>query len=305
MFRKITKKIEAIYKYRYFANNEKAAYSFLVDKIHKSTDIDFVENVWQLDHFREVLQPRPLDLSGLKKVLVLAPHQDDETIGCGGTLLELAQMRCQITVGFLTNGAELSNPSNSVTIRREEAKAVCKDIDAEMLELGIDNIDLSITPSHVKELKSWMEKDWDAIFTIWPVDQPPKHRLCSYLVGRVMASSNFNKPIVFYAVHTDLLPNFYVDITAQIDEKQLLLKKYESQLRAQCYDHLSKGMDAWRSRFLQVSSTPRFIETFMRVGASGYAEFQQLYQKSDTHRLFKGNDACIHSFSVLKKMDID
>ena len=96
MIRRILNKIEAIYKYRYFSINEKGAYKFLLKKIHKSTDIDFIERVWQLDYYREILEPQEIDVKNLKRVLVLAPHQDDEILGCGGTLLQLAEMGCEI-----------------------------------------------------------------------------------------------------------------------------------------------------------------------------------------------------------------
>src|SRR5208283_1519588 len=40
-----------------------------------------------------------------ESVLVLAPHMDDEVIGCGGTLAKHAARGASITVAFLTDGA--------------------------------------------------------------------------------------------------------------------------------------------------------------------------------------------------------
>ena len=45
------------------------------------------------------------DLTG-KRVLMLAPHPDDETIGCGGSLALHAGAGDPIKVVFLTNGAK-------------------------------------------------------------------------------------------------------------------------------------------------------------------------------------------------------
>jgi LmbE family N-acetylglucosaminyl deacetylase len=300
MIRRILNKIESIYKHRYFSKNEKGAYNFLVQKVYKSTDIDFIENVWKLDYFRQVLKPQELKIDTFKRVLVLAPHQDDESIGCGGTLTKLATNGCEITIVFLTDGAELSNPINSIPARRKEAKAVCEKLNATMLEIGIDNISMDIKTTHLEKLKIILDQGWDMIFTVWPVDQPPKHRLCSYMFGKVLRDSNYKGNISMYAVHTDLIPNFYVDISEEIIKKQELLALYPSQMNVQSYHHLSKGLDAWRSRYLEVSSKERFIETFFQIPSKEYKSFQNIYEKSDTNKLFKSHEACITTFNKLK-----
>ena len=41
---------------------------------------------------------------GAEKVMVLAPHMDDETIGCGGTLARHVRAGASVTVVFLTDG---------------------------------------------------------------------------------------------------------------------------------------------------------------------------------------------------------
>ena len=302
MFRRLLNKIESIYKYRYFSRNEEGAYNFLLKKVYKSTDVDFLENIWKLDYYREILEPQRLELDNYKKVLVLAPHQDDETIGCGGTLLKLLNNNCNISIGFLTNGAELSNPTNSISVRKKEAKLVCNRLQSNMMELGIDNIALDLDSNSLKTLKKWLNEEWDAVFTVWPLDQPPKHRLCSYLVGKALEGSNYQGDITFYSVHTDLLPNFYVDISDIVNEKQSLISIYASQLKSKRYDHISKGLDAWRSRLVKDSNDKKYIETFMKIPVEAYKDFQNIYDKANPKELFKGNKVCMDSFRRLKKI---
>jgi LmbE family N-acetylglucosaminyl deacetylase len=296
MLRRILNKLESIYQYRYLSRNADGAYKFLLKKIHKSTDIDFLEKVWQLDYFREVLEPRATDLSNYRNVLVLAPHQDDEAIGCGGSLLQLASKGCNITLGFLTDGEELGNPVKSIAVRASEASKVAEMLNAHIWNLRISNTGLEIKKNHLDDLVELLNRNWDAIFSVWPLDQPPKHRLCAYLLGKALRKSEYNGDLFMYAVHTDLLPNKFVDITDKIQEKQKLIRCYESQLKAQCYDHLSKGMDAWRARFLPVSPTPRYIETFMQIPVEAYQDFMNIYRRTDTGSLFKEDAECIKSF---------
>lgn len=301
MIRRILNKIESIYQHRYFSKVDEGAYNFLLKKVYKSTDIDFLEQIWQLDYFREVLQPKPLELKGLKKVLVLAPHQDDEIIGCGGTLVKLKELGCSIDICFLTDGAELSNPVNSITTRDKESDLVCSELKAKKYNLGIDNIGLGVSKEKINQLVEILNNDWDVIFAVWPLDNPPKHRLCSYVFGKALQQSNYQGQVALYAVHTNLLPNFYSDISLKLDKKHELLSLYESQLKSQNYSHMSKGMDAWNSRFLEVSSEERYIEVFMKIPAVAYNDFQDIYEKVNTQKLFKSHEACIKSFNSLKK----
>src|ERR1700690_2675544 len=43
--------------------------------------------------------------AGAESVLVLAPHMDDEVIGCGGTLAKHIARGASVTVAYLTDGA--------------------------------------------------------------------------------------------------------------------------------------------------------------------------------------------------------
>lgn len=302
MIRRIINKIESIYRYRYFYKVDNGAYQFLLKKVYKSTDIDFLEQVWQLDFFREILKPKQLEIEKYKKVLVLAPHQDDEIIGCGGTLIQLKKIGASIDICFLTNGSEISNPTQSIAKRNKEAALVCKALNATKHDLGIDNVSLTISQEKINKLTRLLQDEWDLIFTIWPLDNPPKHRLCSYLFGKALEQSQYKGQVALYAVHTNLLPNFHSDISLEINRKHELLSLYSSQLKHQNYTHLSKALDAWNSRLLDVSSQERFIEVFMKIPAIAYKDFQNIYNKANTRTLFKSNDPCIKSFKSLKAL---
>ena len=49
--------------------------------------------------------PTPLTPIHNGKILVFAPHPDDEILGCGGTLALLRQKGCSIKVIFVTDGS--------------------------------------------------------------------------------------------------------------------------------------------------------------------------------------------------------
>ena len=76
-------------------------------------------------------QPAPLALPPAgSTVLVLAPHADDETFGCGGTIARLVDAGVRVVVAIVTDGAR-GDPENYcggdvVRVRREEALAAAR-----------------------------------------------------------------------------------------------------------------------------------------------------------------------------------
>lgn len=59
--------------------------------------------------------------------IIISPHQDDETLGCGGLIALKRQQRSQVAIVFLTDGGASqpldSNCQNLVDLRRQEAIA--------------------------------------------------------------------------------------------------------------------------------------------------------------------------------------
>ncbi|RYG73949.1 PIG-L family deacetylase [bacterium] len=62
------------------------------------------------------------------KTLAIAPHQDDESLSCGGTLALLAKMRVQTAVLWISDGAashansKIYHPTKLTNLREAEAK---------------------------------------------------------------------------------------------------------------------------------------------------------------------------------------
>jgi LmbE family N-acetylglucosaminyl deacetylase len=59
----------------------------------------------------------PESLFAERGLVVVAPHPDDETLGCGGMLAWAAEQGCLVHVVFLTDG-ERSHPDAKVDLRR-------------------------------------------------------------------------------------------------------------------------------------------------------------------------------------------
>jgi len=64
--------------------------------------------------FESDLIPFTASLPKGNKVLVLSPHPDDETLGCGGTIRLLVQLKIPVKVIFLTSG-DKADPSHKLS----------------------------------------------------------------------------------------------------------------------------------------------------------------------------------------------
>src|SRR5947208_16280553 len=84
--------------------------------------------------------PPQLIVPSARRVLVVAPHMDDEVIPCGGTLILLAEQGTEIHVTFATDssaGLQSAEAAEALTAtRRAEAEQVARQIGFASSELG-------------------------------------------------------------------------------------------------------------------------------------------------------------------------
>ncbi|SEA54795.1 PIG-L deacetylase family protein [Psychroflexus halocasei] len=297
--------IKYLIKHKLLSIKPNGQYNFLTKKIHKEMDIDLAEKVLATDYFKENLVPQPISYKSWRKIIIFAPHQDDEAIGCGALLTELSMKGCKIDLVFLTDGRPTGeNTDIIVEERNNEAKNVAQKLGASLINIAINNVTLEVTKSNYKNLIELLETKYDAIFTPWVLDSPPKHRFCNALLSKVFkkVALDVQTQIYTYQVHTALIPNVYFDYTGSFQAKQNLINIYESQLKAQNYLHLSAGLDAWNTRFLPWSTAKRYVEVYHQIPLKAFNKLVGNYE-INLAQTFKGNINCIKSYQNLKQLD--
>lgn len=195
---------------------------------------------------RAPLTGRPLLLlPPMARVLAIAPHPDDETIGCGGTLARLADGGTRVQVVLVTDGgATLTAGRASRGVqsrRREEARAACE-------ILGIDpprclGLPDGAVAGRLPELEQALDQAIDEcrpdlLLAPWLLDAHPDHRAVSHALAGLVARGRFDPGAVDtsdggppqlwgYEAHTPiLLPDRVIDITAVLDRKQAALRAH-------------------------------------------------------------------------------
>ncbi|MEX2680977.1 MAG: PIG-L deacetylase family protein [Candidatus Sigynarchaeota archaeon] len=130
-----------------------------------------------------------------KRILIFAPHPDDELISCGGTILKYSSLGSEIIVIFMTSGlggyAKDEDKDRIASVRQEEYKQSIKSLHVnEFVNLNWNEVD--INRESVKVVTGLI-RDWqpDLIFSPHVTDAHRSHRKTAELV----------KESVYHAVH--------------------------------------------------------------------------------------------------------
>lgn len=200
------------------------------------------------------------------RVLVLAPHMDDEVFGCGGTLALGVRNGCHISVVYLTNGGKGYDESKFteesynerrerearlVEIRKNEAKHAAEIIGFnELMFLDFDDEALDIQADKVDKLVKILQRAKpQAVFLPFLNDPHPDHWMtnCLFIKAAIRAELMGNISCWGYEVWSPLFNNTVVDITDVIKEKREAMKAYASQIADLDYPRVILGLNTYRS----------------------------------------------------------
>lgn len=176
------------------------------------------------------------------KILIVAPHPDDESIGCGG-LLALYGKQCDVLL--LTDGRNghsvdfSGNEDELVLQREEELKKALALADVHGIQmLRIPDGDLY---SHYPIVKKTDIRSYDYIFVTNHRESHEDHRVSCKMLKKMIRTQHAKAVLVEYEVWTPLTrPTRYLDITDVIETKRKMIEQHTSQIRD--IDYAEKGI---------------------------------------------------------------
>lgn len=142
------------------------------------------------------------------KILIIAPHQDDETLGCGGLIYKKVKEGCEIRVLFLTDGRY----GGDIGVRRREAIEALEVLGVKESKIDFMNWEdgdlsylLSSKSKYKKDSDNYMEclKAYienykpENIYVTYKHDRLPDHEAAYYIVKSLGIK---NTKIIQYAV---------------------------------------------------------------------------------------------------------
>lgn len=182
------------------------------------------------------IKPMELKIRETDKCLVLAPHPDDESIGCGG-VLSLYPNNFEIVC--LTYGNENS-------IRETEMQKAMTSSNIKYKMLGLKDKKISQGFDSFKNIDI---SNFDIIFIPYIYDQHKDHKSVSLLLYKLLEKSKYKKnlKIAFYEVWSTInMPNYYVDISQVINQKEAKINAHTSQIATKEYTSKILGLNSYR-----------------------------------------------------------
>jgi LmbE family N-acetylglucosaminyl deacetylase len=217
------------------------------------------------------------------RVVVLAPHPDDEAFGCGGTLARASAQGANVHVVFMTDGARGYDPARLAGAdaaavaafeaalrgtRRAEAAAAGQVLGlAEPVFLDLPDGGLRGHPEAVPRLAEALSTlRPDVVMLPWFADPHPDHwaTVAAFHRAAKQAGLPASTPCWGYEVWSPMVANAFVDIGASFDAKQAAMMEHRSQLADVDYVRVINGLSAYRSLaagFSRGNAEAFFVET--------------------------------------------
>lgn len=184
----------------------------------------------------------------MKTVLVVAPHADDETLGCGGTILKLIEQGYQVHWLLVTGMTKEAGYSDAqIESRHDEILKVSKQYGFSVTH------ELNLPPAHLETLakgdvigpicKVISKIKPEIVFSVYRNDAHSDHEIVFDAV--MSATKSFRYPFVKKVMAYETMsetdfgmkpedggfrPNIFIDITPYLAKKLDILEIFESEV---------------------------------------------------------------------------
>jgi len=229
--------------------------------------------------------PVQLETLRRRRVMVVAPHMDDEVIGCGGTLLLHRTLRSEVRVVFVSDSSgavgDAGRAQNLRDIRHAEMMKVSDVLAlASIAELGFADGALmshedAIASRLAEELKTFQPEQ---VLCPFPADGHADHQSTAVALAAATRIAGWDGEVLAYEVWSTLWPNMAIDIGAVADEKARLIRMYASEMGDRDYAAAVLGLNRYRGMQHRVE----LAEAFHRCDAAQFRALTACLDSFDT-----------------------
>lgn len=213
--------------------------------------------------------PRP------PRILALAPHPDDECVGCGGYLAGCAGAGSEIVVVFVSDGGLGPTGHDPLLVRQRrnesEAAATILGIQHRIYWDLIDGRLLSQAMPVLSLEALLREFKIELILTPHLGEAHSDHLAVAQLPGQIESDSFHDMLIMTYEVWTPQIPNRGINITHTMDSKLAAIQAYRSQRERFRLDAMAAGLGQYRAAWSRMRGW-QYAECFQLYSLAQYRE---------------------------------
>lgn len=234
-----------------------------------------LKNISQLLNWREArklvsidFELKELRIKNGSRIVVLAPHPDDDIFGLGGLIARLYTKKCSVHVVYMCNGESGTvsgvRDIKLTEVRKKEAIVALAHLSGAITTEFLNQPDglLKVSSELTEKLSMIVHKyKPDLVVAPWFGDNHEDHQT----TFQIMQKSLTHIPsisILLYEVWTPLIPNRYIVIDDCIDAKIAAINEHSSQLKSHNYRDAIIGLNAHRAGMI---GTGRYVECFIEL----------------------------------------
>lgn len=229
------------------------------------------------DYFSAFVKPVVIRAPFGKSLVVIAPHQDDEAIGCGGALIQQVRAGGSAAVVMLQDGAdghdELGIGRSELTaLRNEESRRAAASIGLEV-PVFLDHAHLEqnipLIAEQVRDVI--LRRKADAVFVPFLLDGHVDHRTASFIVAAALKGVPWNVRVLSYEVWGLCIPNVLLVIDDAMEDKARMISCFTWANKAIDYVNSTRGLNMYHSKLLGAGEC-RYAECFFELPREEYIE---------------------------------
>lgn len=219
-------------------------------------------------------EPIPMvDAMPGKNILVVAPHLDDEVIGCGGLIHTYCANSAAVTMLFCSSGSGGPCTEDAAQRAKKQIERIVESKDATAYLGPVRQIycnhterRLKVDLGHSTELVALLNREqFDAVYTPGPNEMHPDHRAVWEWVRRSVQCSRTVTQIYLYEVWGTCHPNVLLRLSESAWQGKIAsIHCYKSQFEHFDYGRLIERLSLGQERFAWMPQDSQPIEAFHR-----------------------------------------
>jgi N-acetylglucosamine malate deacetylase 1 len=207
----------------------------------------------------------------MANILVVSPHPDDESIGCGGTIRKHVLKGDAVHVVVLTSGEAGGHGRSSeetIRLREQEARDAAEILELTSLQFWhLPDGRLKATATALQQLRRAIRAlRPSVIYVTHDREMHPDHRAAYRLVMQAVNELTGRRPVVLlYEVWTPLQEIDHVeDISEVMETKLAAVRAYRTQCDAVRFDDAVLGLNRYRGEMHSWPGGP-YAEIFKKA----------------------------------------